>query len=63
MAFVNQQRPVEPALRDWQGNFRGPLDNYGGGYRFESMGQFLGMLCMDAYEQRRQEQIAEWERE
>jgi len=31
----------------WQGNFRGPLDNFDGGFRFESMGQFLGMLVMD----------------
>lgn len=42
----------------WQGNFKGPLDSYEGGLRFESMGQFLGMLCMDIMEQKRQE-IAE----
>jgi hypothetical protein len=34
--------------RFWQGNFRGPLDNFDSGFRFESMGQFLGMLVMDA---------------
>jgi len=47
----------------WQGNLRGPLDNYGGGFRFESIGQFLGMLCMDAYEQERQKIVAAFERE
>ena len=47
----------------WQGNFRGPLDNYDGGYRFEGMGQFLGMLCFDAYEERRQQEVAAWEQE
>lgn len=63
---VNAAGPVKrppPNEGFWQGNFRGPLDNYDGGYRFESMSQFLGMLCMDAYEQQRQEQIAAWERE
>jgi hypothetical protein len=49
--------------RFWQGNFRGPLGNYAGGYRFESMSQFLGMLCFDASEEQRQQQIAAWERE
>jgi hypothetical protein len=47
----------------WQGNLRGPLDNYAGGFRFESIGQFLGMLCMDAYEQERQKNVAAFERE
>lgn len=47
----------------WQGNLRGPLDSYGGGFRFESIGQFLGLLCMDAYEQERQKHIAAFERE
>lgn len=32
----------------WQGNVLGPLGCYNGGLRFESMGQFLGMLVMDA---------------
>lgn len=31
----------------WQGNFLGSLDCYNGGMRFESMGQFLGMLVID----------------
>ncbi|QDT25122.1 Restriction endonuclease [Gimesia panareensis] len=47
----------------WQGNYRGPLDNYDGGYRFDSMAQFLGMLCYDALEEQRQRQIAAFERE
>jgi hypothetical protein len=62
---VNVAGPVQPPSQNerfWQGNFRGPLDNYDGGFRFENIGQFLGMLCMDAYEQQRQEQIATWQR-
>ncbi len=47
----------------WQGNLRGPLDNYDGGSRFESMSQFLGMLCLDAYEEQRQKQVEAWNRE
>lgn len=31
----------------WQGNFRGLGDHYDGGFRFENMGQFLGILVMD----------------
>ena len=63
---VNAAGPAKPEPANegfWQGNLRGPLDNYDGGYRFESMGQFLGMLCLDAYEQQRRQQIAAWERE
>jgi hypothetical protein len=37
----------------WQGNFLGPLGCYDGGLRFESMGQFLGMLVMDAMNARK----------
>ena len=47
----------------WQGNFKGPLDSYNGGLRFENIGQFLGMLCMDAMEKVRQKKIAAFERE
>ena len=47
----------------WQGNFKGPLDSYDGGFRFENIGQFLGMLCMDAMEKERQERLAAFERE
>lgn len=47
----------------WQGNFRGPLDNYGSGFRFESMSQFLGMLCFDAVEEQWQKQVEAWNRE
>jgi hypothetical protein len=47
----------------WQGNFRGPLDSYDGGFRFENIGQFLGMLCMDAMEKERQEKAVAFEHE
>ena len=47
----------------WQGNFKGPLDSYDGGFRFENIGQFWGMLCMDAMEKERQERLAAFERE
>jgi len=47
----------------WQGNLRGPLDNYAGGFRFENIGQFFGLLCMDSYEQERQKHVAAFERE
>lgn len=47
----------------WQGNLRGPLDTYDGGFRFESMGQFLGMIYYDAFEEQRLKQIEEFERE
>lgn len=63
---VNSASPAKLAPANtgfWQGNFRGPLDNYDGGFRFESMRQFLGMLCLDAYEEQRQQQIAAWKRE
>ncbi len=46
-----------------QGNLLGPLDNYDGGFRFESFGQFLGMLCFDVYEQERKERVAACEHE
>jgi hypothetical protein len=49
--------------RFWQGNFKGPLDGYDGGFRFENIGQFLGMLCMDAMEKERQEKIVAFEHE
>ena len=55
----------EPPLNEgfWQGNYRGPLDNYDGGFRFESFGQFCGMLCMDVYERQRLERVAAFEPE
>jgi len=56
-------KPTPPNQRFWQGNFKGPLDSYDGGFRFESIGQFLGMLCMDALERERQEKLAAFERE
>jgi len=49
--IVNSAAPLKPPppnISFWQGNFRGPLDHYDGGFRFESMGQFWGMLVMDA---------------
>jgi hypothetical protein len=48
---VNKIGPMTtPPLNEgfWQGNFLGPLGCYNSGLRFESMGQFLGMLVMDA---------------
>ncbi len=45
--IVNAASPPKrqfPNKRFWQGNFRGPLDHFDGGLRFESMEQFLGML-------------------
>lgn len=59
-------RPSVPRGRSptfWQGNLRGPLGNYHGGFRFESEGQFLGALYMDSYEEERQERVALWKRE
>lgn len=47
----------------WQGNLRGPLGNYHAGFRFESGGQFLGALFLDAYEEERLKRVAQWERE
>lgn len=46
-----KERPpfrLQPHEGFWQGNFRGPLDCYDGGLRFENIGQFLGMLVVDA---------------
>ncbi len=64
---VNSAGPREPMPaneRFWQGNLRGPLNNYRGGYRFDSMGAFLGMLeCMDANEEYRKERVAALELE
>lgn len=56
-------KPMPPNEGFWQGNFKGPLDSYDGGFRFENIGQFLGMLCMDAMEKERQEKVAAFERE
>jgi hypothetical protein len=56
-------KPRPPSKKFWQGNFMGPLDNYDGGFRIEGIGQFLGMLCMDAMEKERQEKVAAFERE
>jgi hypothetical protein len=47
----------------WQGNLRGPLGKYGGGFRFESGPQFLRMLFLDELEKERLERVAHWERE
>ena len=63
---VNSAGSYKPMVENrefWQGNFRGPLDSYDGGFRFESIGQFLGLLCLDAGEQQRQERVAAWKRE
>lgn len=63
---VNSASAPKPIVENtgfWQGNFKGPLDSYDGGLRFESMGQFLGMLCIDAYEKTRQEKLEAYERE
>jgi hypothetical protein len=58
---ITKPRPANTGF--WQGNLRGPLDSYQGGLRFESIGQFLGMLCMDAYELERQKNVAAFGRE
>jgi hypothetical protein len=50
--------PTPPHEGFWQGNLRGPLNSYEGGLRFESIGQFLGMLCLDAMDQDRQPRAA-----
>ena len=60
---ANDGESIPPNSAFWQGNYRGPLGNYDGGYRFESVSQFLGMLCYDACEEQRQKQIAAFERE
>jgi hypothetical protein len=60
-AGLTKPRPANTGF--WQGNLRGPLDSYQGGLRFESIGQFLGMLCMDAYELERQKNVAAFGRE
>jgi hypothetical protein len=46
----------------WQGNFRGPLDNYEGGLRFENMGQFLGMLSLDEKKKERKKAVEAWKK-
>ena len=64
--IVNTVVPVKMPIQHegfWQGNYRGPLGNYEGGYRFESFGQFIGILCMDAYEDQRKDLVAKFERE
>lgn len=60
---ASRPKPMPPNTTFWQGNFMGPLDNYDRGFRFEGIGQFLGMLCMDAMEKERQEKVAAFERE
>ena len=45
----------------WQGNLKGPLDSYDCGLRFQSIGQFLGMLCMDTMEKERQKKLTMFE--
>lgn len=63
---VNSAAPPKPMPSNegfWQGNFKGPLDSYDGGFRFENIGQFMGMLCMDTVEKERQEKVAAFERE
>lgn len=63
---VNSATPpksMPPNEGFWQGNFKGPLDSYTGGFRFDSVGQFLSMLCIDAYEKERLERVAAFERE
>jgi hypothetical protein len=55
--------PKPPNKEFWQGNFKGPLDTYDGGLRFESVDALLGMLCMDAIEEDRKKRVAAFERE
>ena len=52
---VSAPRERPPNQLFWQGNLKGPVGNYGGGFRFESVGQFLGMLCMDEMDKQRKE--------
>jgi hypothetical protein len=51
IAYVVNSAGAPPMRREhggfWQGNIRGPLGNYGGGLRFDSMGQILGMFIVD----------------
>lgn len=59
--------PPQPSMEKnegfWQGNLRGPLGKYGGGFRFESGPQFLSMLFLDEFEKERLEGVARWEKE
>lgn len=59
MYVVNSQHPLlERGINHnfWQGNVKGPFDNFNRGIRFESFGQFLGILAVDAMDVLRQKQ-------
>jgi hypothetical protein len=51
---IGAGQPKSPPANEgfWQGNLRGPFDSFDGGFRFESVGQFLSLLVMDAMSNR-----------
>jgi hypothetical protein len=53
VAKMGSITPPPPNNSFWQGIFLGPLGVYDGGLRFENMGQFLGMLVMDAMDEKK----------
>jgi len=63
MAAAPPQPSTETNERFWQGNLRGPLGEYRGGFRFESGPQFISMLFFDEYEEKRLQAVAQWEKE
>jgi hypothetical protein len=64
VSAAGSPRPsMETNERFWQGNLRGPLGKYSGGFRFESGPQFLSVLFLDEFEKERLEGVARWEKE
>ncbi|HVF61004.1 MAG TPA: restriction endonuclease [Thermoanaerobaculia bacterium] len=63
LAAASPRLSIETNEGFWQGNLRGPLGKYGGGFRFESWPQFLSVLFLDEFEKERLEWVARWEKE
>lgn len=63
LAAVPPRISMETNEGFWQGNLRGPLGEYGGGFRFENGPQFFKMLFLDEVENERLERVARWEKE
>lgn len=63
LAAGRSSGPSRYSSEFWQGNLRGPLGRYQGGFRFEGGGQFLGALFLDVYEEEKLKGVARWEKE
>ena len=63
LAAAPKEPPPQTQKAFWQGNLRGLLGKYRGGFRFENPGEFLWALLLDEREAERLRVVARWEAE